>query len=215
MTKAKAVLTGDLIGSTKAGPAATDRAMDALASAAHEVSFWVHADTRFTRYRGDGWQMYLHGQPGLVFRVCIFLAARLRNADTGLASRFAAGIGSVNHVGSTSLSDANGEAFEISGRALDTMERKGRMTIGGDGVTPWHEALFEIADWMIRRWSREQAEAAALALEHDGASMAELAERIGVTRQAFESRLAGSGLRALETALWVFDNETFLPAPPP
>ncbi len=209
MAEAKSVLTGDLIGSTKAGAAATDRAINVLRSAAHEVSSWLHSDTRFTRYRGDGWQMYLDAQPGLVFRVCLFLAARLRHADTGLASRFAAGIGSVNYVGAVGLSDASGEAFEISGQAIDTMDRKRRMVIGGDGVTPWHEAVFEVADWMIRRWSSEQAEAVALALEHDGAPMAELAARIGVSRQAFEARLGGSGLRALDTALWAFDNEIF------
>jgi len=209
MEETKAVITGDIIGSTKAGPARTDRAIAVLAETAHEISNWLHHDTRFTRFRGDGWQIYFAGQPGLVFRASLLLAARLRAADIGLATRIAAGIGAVERLGDTGLSGASGEAFEMSGRTLDNMDRTRRIAIDGPGVTPWHEAGFEIADWMIRRWSREQAEAVALTLLNDGVAMAELAARIGVSRQAFEARLSSSGFRALDTALWVFDNETF------
>lgn len=209
MEEEKAVLTGDIIDSTKAGAGPTDRAIAALQAAAQDISGWLHADTRFTRFRGDGWQIYLNGQPGLVFRASLYLAARLRAADTGLATRIAAGIGSIGQLGETGLSGASGEAFEISGRELDHMDRTRRIVVGGQGVAPWHEALFEIADWMIRRWSREQAEAVALTLLNDGVAMSELAAKIGVSRQAFEARLSSSGFRALDTALWAFDNETF------
>ena len=209
MSAAKAVLTGDIIDSTKAGAATTDRAIAALGAAAQDISGWIGADTRFTRFRGDGWQIYLDGQPGLVFRAVLHLTARLREAETGLATRIAAGIGSVGHLGETGLSGASGEAFEISGRALDHMDRTRRIVVAGPGVTAWHAALFEIADWMVRRWSREQAEAVALTLLHDGVAMADLAAGIGVSRQAFEARLASSGFRALQTALRAFDTEPF------
>jgi hypothetical protein len=209
MSEAKAVLTGDLMSSTRAGPERTDRALCALAAAADVISQWLHEDTRFTRFRGDGWQIYLGAQPGLAFRASLYLAARLRMAETGLATRIAAGVGPVVRVGTAGLADASGVAFEISGHALDHMERTRRLVIEGVGITPWHVSLFEVADWMVRRWSCAQAEAVALALNDKAAAMADLAAEIGVTRQAFEARLAGSGLRALETALWAFDNETF------
>lgn len=209
MTAPRAVLTGDLVGSTRLGRDATDRALAALAAAAEGVSAWLGADTRFTRFRGDGWQIYLATQPGLCFRAALFLAARLRAAGAGLSTRIAVGIGPVDRVGAGGLSDAAGEAFEVSGRALDAMARTERLVIAGQGVTGWHHGLFEIADWMVRRWSREQAEAAALALDDGHATATALAEKLGISRQAFQARLDGSGVDALATALWQFDNESF------
>ena len=203
------VLSGDLVGSTRLGRDVTDHALAALAAAAGDVSGWVHVDTRFTRFRGDGWQIFLAEQPGLCLRAALYLSARLRSAGAGLASRIAVGIGPVDRVGPGDLSDAAGAAFEISGRSLDGMDRTERLVISGDGVTPWHQGAFETADWMIRRWSREQAEAAALVLDDKAATATALAERLGISRQAFQARLDGSGVEALATTRWAFDNETF------
>ncbi|MCY1125523.1 hypothetical protein OU426_01540 [Frigidibacter sp. RF13] len=205
-----AVLTGDIVRSSAAGPEATDRAMAVLSAAARDVAGWTGGDTRFTRYRGDGWQIYLQDRPGLAFRATLFLAARLTATLPGMATRISVGIGPVARLGATGLSGASGAAFETSGQALDALSSGWhRLAIAGEGVLGLHAALFEVADWMIRRWSREQAEAVALALEHDGAPMAELAGRLDITRQAFEARIAASGFRALATALHEMDRETF------
>lgn len=209
MAQLAAVLTGDIVGSSRAGAQATDRALSALRDAAREMSHWIDRDTKFTRFRGDGWQILLPVQPGLAFRSTLFLSARLRAADTGLATRIAVGIGPVERSGTKDLSDAAGEAFETSGGTLDGMDRWDRILIAGRGVTDWHEGLFEIADWMIRRWSREQAEAAALVLDDKAATATALAERLGISRQAFQARLDGSGVAALATALRAFDTEVF------
>ena len=217
MSKTCAVLTGDIVRSSVAGPETTDRAMGALAAAARDIAAWTGADTRFTRYRGDGWQIYLHDRPGLAYRTTLFMTARLAAAVPGMATRISVGVGPVARLGQTDLSGASGAAFEISGQTLDALssgERSltsgwRRLAIGGHGVLGWHDALFEVADWMIRRWSREQAEAVALALDRDGAPMAELAGLLGITRQAVEARIAASGFRALATALKEMDRETF------
>ena len=209
MDQAVAILTGDVVGSSRAGAQATDRALAALQEAARDISTWIDHDTRFTRFRGDGWQICLPVQPGLAFRATLFLSARLRAADTGLATRIAVGIGPIERSGTNDLSDAAGEAFETSGGTLDGMDRWDRILIAGRGITDWHEGLFEIADWMIRRWSREQAEAAALVLDDKAATATALAERLGISRQAFQARLDGSGVDALATALRAFDNEDF------
>ena len=109
--------------------------MDVLADAAREISGWTPgADTRFTRYRGDGWQMHL-AEPGLALRAALVLAARLRAADTGLATRAAIGIGRIEDLGTASLADARGPAFEASGHALDRMRYGRRLAIDGEGVT--------------------------------------------------------------------------------
>jgi hypothetical protein len=52
-----------------------------------------------------------------------------------------------------------------------------------------------------------------LALEHADETQAQLAARLGVTRQAVQSRLAGAGLAALEPALNAFDLYPWTEAP--
>ena len=57
------------------------------------------ADTRFTRYRGDGWQMHVAlPRPGAPHGARA--VARLRAADAGLATRAAIGIGPIDSLGS-------------------------------------------------------------------------------------------------------------------
>lgn len=82
-----AVLTGDLIGSTEAPPEAVDQTMTLLADLARRIGAW----TRFTRYRGDGWQIYLEN-PGSALSTVLFMWASLRMSRT-IESRIAVGLG--------------------------------------------------------------------------------------------------------------------------
>ena len=54
-----AVLTGDLVASTTLGEARIARAFQALADSAALQAAWHGAPLRFTRHRGDGWQVAL------------------------------------------------------------------------------------------------------------------------------------------------------------
>jgi hypothetical protein len=205
-----AVLTGDLIGSTEAAPEALERAMAVLADAARGVSGWTAgADTRFTRYRGDGWQMHV-AEPGLALRAALVLTARLRAADAGLATRAAIGIGRIDSLGTESLADARGTAFEASGHALDTMSRSRRLAIEGQGVTTFHRIIVDLLDERTTRWTRQQAEATALALHPDDPTLADIAPRLRISAQAVNYRLSGAGAPAIRRALraWeeVFDH---------
>ena len=112
-----AILTGDLIGSTDAPANALERAMDALAATARGISDWTpwsDAGTRFTRFRGDGWQAHV-ADPGLAVRAALTMIAGLRAADAGLATRVAIGLGRIDSLGSDSLADARGSASRPPG----------------------------------------------------------------------------------------------------
>jgi hypothetical protein len=195
-----AILTGDLVGSTEKPVGALEGAMDALAEAARGVSAWTGSDTRFTRYRGDGWQVHV-ALPGLALRAALSLFASLRAADAGLATRAAIGIGRVDSLGTADLSDAHGSAFETSGHALDRMPRTRRLTIDGEGVTTLHRIVVDLLDERSSRWSREQAEAMALHLAPDNPTLTDIAPRLGITPQAVNYRLAGAGGTAIRHAL--------------
>ena len=198
-----AVLTGDLIRSTRLGGRAVDFSLAALDHGADEIEGWGLGATRFTRYRGDGWQVYLSAA-GQVLRASLFLAACLRAAETGLRTRIGAGVGAVDRL-DDDLARASGAAFVRSGRALDAMPRTRWLAIDGVGAGPWPGAVVDLADWIAARWSREQAEAVALALDPSEPPQAEIADRLGVSRQAVQARLAGAGFQALGTALAAFE----------
>lgn len=198
-----AILTGDLIRSTEGAARAIDFSIGALAAGADEIAHWGAGRTRFSRYRGDGWQIHL-GSDGLVLRASLFLAACLRTAETGLRTRIGGGVGAVERL-EDDLGRSFGPAFVRSGRALDGMPRGRWLVIDGIGAAPWTAAAVELADWIAARWSREQAEAVSLALDPARPAQADIAARLGVTRQAVQARLAGAGFQALSGTLAAFE----------
>jgi hypothetical protein len=206
---AAAILTGDLIGSTRAAPADLEAAIDLLAATADEIAAWMPEapGPRFTRYRGDGWQLHV-AVPALALRALLFLIARLRAADIGLGTRAAIGIGEVASLGTESLADARGPAFEASGRALDAIGRTRRLAIEGEGVTPWQQIIVDLLDERSARWTRPQAEAMHLALalrapeqRSDEPTLAEMAATLDISAQAVNYRLTGAGAPAIRRSL--------------
>lgn len=215
-----AVLTGDLIASTKATGPAVDRAMQALSQAARTLGDWSGHDTRFTRFRGDGWQLYLE-KPGLTLRATLFLTAYLRAADAGLATRMAIAIASYNQLGNPGLSGASGLAFEKSGHGLDLMKRRDSIVFDDDDMLAFgaHKsatghlqgAVLALAHWQANRWTREQAAAIVLALDPTNPTQDQIAQSLGITRQAVQARLKGAGLAALQPALHAFETQENAP----
>jgi hypothetical protein len=208
MSSVAAVLTGDLVGSTRAGPTAVEAAMAALGAGAQVVAGWTGADTRFTRFRGDGWQIYLE-DPGLAFRACLYLTACLRAGDAGLATRIAAGIGAVAELPAGRLDSAGGAAFELSGHALDTMPRGRRLVLAAPALPGEAAGVFALADALSRHWTAKQAEALTLALAPGAPSQSEMAAKLGITQQAFAIRLNGAGLWGLDESLRLFEARSY------
>lgn len=196
-----AILTGDLVRSSRAAPAAVARAMGLLGDIAAEIAAWAPgSDARFTRFRGDGWQMHL-ARPALALRAALRTLAGLAAVPNGLATRAAIGIGPATSLGTASLADADGPAFAASGRALDAMGRGRRLAVDGAGVGPLHRAVVDLLDERSARWTRPQAEAMALALGPAAPPARDLAARLGISPQALSYRLTGAGLPAIRSAL--------------
>ena len=215
MPRINAILTGDLVGSRGQDAAAVDESLAALRDGARALGEKHGFDPRFTRHRGDGWHMALP-DPHQALDACLSLAAALRAADTALETRIAVGIGAVTHWGSKDLSDASGQAFEVSGDLLDQMTRHGQseqMMIAGQGITRWPQATLALADHVARGWTKGQAEAVAMVLlDTDRDTNEKRAQALGISRQAFDARLHGSGLGAMERALDAFRSHCFDPA---
>jgi hypothetical protein len=197
-----AVITGDLIASTRLPPSQAEAAIAALEATAQG---WVATDLRFTRFRGDGWQVFVK-EPADALRLALMLAAGLAAAETGLATRLAIGIGPVATTGTRDLSDAGGAAFTRSGRALDAMGRGRTWAVaGGAGLPAWAEGFVALAEWHVAGWTAGQAAAVADYLTIRRATQEERAARMGLTRQAWKARLDGSGITAWQPALLAWE----------
>ncbi len=201
-----AVLTGDLVDSRKTSATKVDAAMDVLAQASREFGEALNFGLGFTRDRGDGWQVLLNA-PQHVLRAMVYLRARLIAADLGLDTRVSAGIGPIESHGTRDLSDATGEAFFISGDHLEAAKKR-RMVLAGAGIGVWQNAVILLADQLISGWSAAQAEAAAIMVLHE-TTQEDIAGRLGITRQAVQLRLAGSGVAALDEAFEAFKTHDY------
>lgn len=199
-----AVLTGDIVRSSKLAPAALDAAMAALARGAAEMEGWEGArPARFARFRGDGWQC-LAPSPALALRATLFLRAHLRALARDTDTRVSVGIGPGVLPPGDGLAAAGGPAFEVSGRGLDRMARVQQLAVGW--ATPPAEAgivaaVFALCDEISRLWTPLQAEVLIESLSPGDEPQEALAAQRGISQQAIAKRLSGGGDWAIRRAL--------------
>ena len=199
-----AVLTGDLVSSRDSASEEVTRAMTVLQTTAQDIGQDAHLPATFERHRGDGWQIFLpKAAPAL--RAALRVIAALTAAETGLTTRISIGLGDAQVDGP--LASASGTAFVTAGDGLDAMDRGTRLSLSGtsDTLLP---AMVGLLDWQSQRWTPAQAEALFEALRAQNPTQAEIADKLGVKRQAIQQRLAATGLPALRAALDAFETTT-------
>ena len=205
-----AVLTGDIVRSSRLAPDALDAVIGALARGAAAMSDWEGAEpARFTRFRGDGWQCLAPAQP-LALRAALFLRAHLRALDRDADTRISVGIGPAAIPPDGNLSAASGAAFEISGRGLDRMARVQQLAVAWAEPPPGAAlvgAVFALSDEISRLWTPLQAEVLIEVLSPGDESQESLAAQHGVSQQAIAKRLSGGGDWALRRALAALEVE--------
>lgn len=190
------ILSGDLVGSTDLDGPALERAFDGLARAAGDIAGWRGAPVRFTRNRGDGWQICLD-PPGPGLREALVMRAGLRRLGRDLETRIAIASGPADLPGSGDLNAASGPAFTASGRLLERLEGPLMGHAAGGALA----AATVLADEISAGWTEAQARAVLPMLAPDPPTQAEAAETLGITRQAVRQALVAAGHPALSRAL--------------
>jgi hypothetical protein len=197
-----AVLTGDIVGSTGHQVRTIDAAMHAIRDAGGRIAAWQtpNDDARFTRFRGDGWQIMLTA-PAFSLRAAVVIQARL--VALGLESRISIGIGRLDSLGTADLSDAAGEAFELSGRGLDQMADSFRLAIDGTSILAEDSMIADLLGERMGRWTAAQAEAAGmqLACPTRVTTLHEIGARLGISPQAVSDRIRGAGAGTIASVL--------------
>ncbi|MCU0827986.1 MAG: hypothetical protein MUE52_11385 [Tabrizicola sp.] len=197
-----AVLTGDLVGSSKHPAEMIDAAMQAIRDTAFTIGGWHSPpqDTRFTRFRGDGWQIVL-ADPAFALRAAVVIQARQIALD--MESRIFIGVGSADNLGTGTLADASGEAFARSGQGLDKMGENWRLGIDGDTVRVEDQLVADLLGERMGRWTSAQAEAAAMQLATPAriTTLHEIGKALRISPQAVNDRVRGAGCATIASVL--------------
>lgn len=204
-----AVLTGDIVKSSDLGAAALDEAMTALDHASREMSGWANGMVAgFARRGGDGWQVALgSGSQGL--RAALYLQAMLRRLGKDRATRIAIATqpGRLDRETVRNLNTGHGPAFTASGRLLEDISGQALMAHADGGAVG---AAVRLADHISQGWTVAQARAMVEALPPKSGPRADMADRLGITRQAVNQALWSGGFPALSDALRDLECDTGL-----
>jgi hypothetical protein len=206
-----AVLTGDIIGSSRLLPRQLKSVRLSLVNAVDVVRRWRRGLVRgkLEFFRGDGWQLLLT-DPAMAMRVGVFLRASL--LAKGLAdSRIAIGLGEGEKTPGAKLALSTGQAFVLSGHALDEMTHYSSMTIeipeSAGPLSDWLPVIGHLCDSLIEQWTRRQAEMVCAAIGPKEPDYEKVAQslRPAVSKQAVAKGLRGASWYAIREAIHQFE----------
>jgi hypothetical protein len=189
----KAVITGDIVRSELI---ALDK-RDLLIQVLHQIveNLQDKSPMRMELFRGDSFQIVVDS-PEMSLKIASMMRAGLKSntpkgSKTEWDARISIGIGTIDYRGD-SIVTSDGEAFKLSGRGLDTME-KNRLAVN----TCWQDVNEELdaglafVDDLITGWSVNQANAVYLSVGR-GLSQANIASAIAKSQQNVSKTLTSA-----------------------
>ncbi len=209
--KIYAVLTGDLIGSSRFRIQQREEIISNLKDSFKKISPDIIASP-FMVFRGDSFQGVL-SRPEEALKAALIIRASLLSRFKGkrarLDARIAIGIGTIDYLPGDQVGEGDGEAFRNSGPELDKM-KKGEQNIIVS--TPWAEINEELRtecallDALIQRWTKEQAEAILFQIQEQDLQPSKqtqegIAKILKISQSALSQRLKTGGSWAVQVFL--------------
>jgi hypothetical protein len=199
MKSMHAVLTGDIIGSSKLTPTEHKKTMKIVRSVANVFPEMMVG--KVDVFSGDSWQMVLSDCLGSV-RVALYLRAILRrekelNVDTRVSLVW--GELDPRKVNKRHVSESVGDLFTLSGRRLSELKKEACLSFYYLSKPEFSFALnlsFGLLDALIRKWSWQQSRAISGMLE--GQTQKALSEEFNISQPAVNKSLISSGWPELE-----------------
>jgi len=197
----RAVLTGDIVNSTLLGKAAEKKLLHLMQQ--------LFRDHKLEFYRGDSFQALLQ-QPATALRLsllCRSAAISLQEAQPPVLSdfRISIGIGEVISPVRT-LKTAKGQAFVLSGRALDEITKTNSRLAITTGNELANEGLQVIADYLnsiFRAMTGKQAEVIFRLLK--GETQQAVARQLKKTKSTIHQRVISGRWPEIEKLLFQFE----------
>lgn len=195
-----AVLTGDLVNSTRMPAERHERVRDLLIRAARDSGRWTDRPVSGPDfYRGDAWQLVLE-EPRLFLRLAVWLQAHLAAEEDGAETRIAIGIGAAEVIERKAVSRSIGEAFTLSGRALDDMGRRRGLELALSAsvpTLPWLRSQVSACEFIVSTWTRSQAKVALQFLVPDTPLQQEAAKALNRHSQSVSRTYRDAGIYVL------------------
>jgi len=204
-TRDYAIVTGDVVRSSGLSVAARKKLRTALGTASKRLRSAFRDDVPLSVdvFRGDSWQ-FVVVSPVRALRVALFYrAALIATAPKGVDTRMAIAIGRVDFIPER-VSEGDGPAYRLSGRELDALGSRRRMSFAApdDPAEECLATLVAVLDGLVSRWTPAQARAVAGALR--GWSQTDIARKSWkppISQQAVAQNLAAGSWIQLEIAL--------------
>ena len=204
-SKTWAVLTGDIVASSKLSPVRLKAVMQRLRDGAERFqdAYPNSIHGKLDVFSGDGWQMLMPDRQ-LSLRAAIYMRACVRSEEGEKSdSRVAIAWGEVDagNLNPDKLSESTGEAFTASGRALEGMRKPERMAISpGNDRSPDYRRLLIVSihllDEIVSRWKPGQAQSVALALLDN--TQLRISKDLDISQSAVSQALHPAGWAAVE-----------------
>ncbi len=200
--KIYAVLTGDIVGSSKLERQDREKLLGVMHKASQEIrAFWSDAvPMDIDIFRGDSWQMLIE-KPEHALEIAVYFRAYLKSTmqNRKLDSRIVIATGTVDFIGNR-VSESDGQAFRDSGKALEKMPRAVYFRyISDQNQASLMDAAFRLLDAIIKGWTAKQALAVTGALQ--GLTQEKIAKLWNppISQPAVLKHLDSSGWFAIET----------------
>jgi hypothetical protein len=185
-----AVITGDIVGSTKLSPKRMAGVRATIVKSVRDYSLRRFEHCRAPEFfQGDSWQLPLD-EPRWALPVALLIQARLL-AEQNVSTRAAIGIGTVDELGKTAAI-STGDAFTLSGRALQAMPSAFRLTGALShavdapphiaALAKWFPGILHMCSALMRGWTQRQAEVISLWLSLPVPNDESIASQLVVTK---------------------------------
>ena len=209
-----AVVTGDIVGSSQLSLGRRANLPRIILRGSNELRsrFPGLIPTDVEIFRGDSWQ-FVVSQPSRSLRASLFFRAFLRSQfkHRDIDTRIAIGIGNIWFIPKGQPAVGDGEAFRLSGLALDKMGRSRRMAFGAPANLARLDVetvnvLLQLIDVLAKGWTDRQAYAVCgKLLDWSQVKISTQWFRRSASQQAVAQHLDRAGWNAIHAALVLFE----------
>lgn len=205
-----AVITGDIIRSSKLSTAELARLPEVFTSIVHQVDIICKQPENTTKYsifRGDSFQLLT--LPANALKTLVLIKAELRKTypktiARAVDARMAIALGTVDH-NAPNITESAGEAFTLSGQLLDTIpyNRQTMFRYKGGEIDREINTALSLADEITGKWTTSQASLVLYLLS--GLTQKEIAAQTQNSQPTIRQKIKAMGWSGINNFLIRYD----------
>jgi hypothetical protein len=163
-------------------------------------------------FRGDSYQLLMEDINLVMIKcvqlVCWFKIHSDRERHIPVGTRLSIGIGEIAYEGKSVL-DSDGEAFHLSGRNFDEMDKDEiiRLTTFDEEKTKAYQVILMYINMIMRQWTISQAETIYQLLESKGSTQDSIAKQLKMSQPAIAKSLRAAKWKEVEKGISYINNQ--------